>query len=307
MRMGSTGVGYLIAVVQAILYAGMGVIGKFLYGTGLNPEQVTSIRFIGAVVIVGAVLLVRRKPFLSRSPLVYAQALFFAASAYLYLVAVDHLTAGLGTVIFYTYPAIVALMAVFALRERLTARTVAALVLAMAGIVLISGILAPQELRLSALGIVLAVAASVAFAIYMIIGQKTVAKDEQLTLTFTMSAVSALLCVVLFPTQLPPLLHMTPLQWGMGFAIALLCTVLPVFLLLAAIKRIGSTKASLISILETPFSLLLAFAVLGETLTGMQGAGCLLVVASIVVTTLPARSGKEKGKGKEAEAGDAPS
>ena len=295
--MGQVGIGYLIAVIQAILYAGMGVIGKFLYGTGLNPEQVTAIRFIGAVLIVGVVLIIRRKPFFSRSPLVYVQALFFAASAYLYLVSVDYLTAGLATVIFYTYPAVVALMAVFALHERLTIRTVAALVLAMVGIVLISGILAPQELQLSALGIVLAVSASIAFAIYMIVGQKTVAKDEQLTLTFTMSAVSALLCIVLFPAQLPPLLGMTPVQWGMSFAIALLCTVLPVFLLLAAIKRIGSTKASLISILETPFSLLLAFAVLGETLTGMQGAGCLLVVASIVVTTLPSRAAKAAGGG----------
>lgn len=295
--MGQVGIGYLIAVIQAILYAGMGVIGKFLYNTGLNPEQVTAIRFIGAVLIVGVVLIIRRTPFFSRSPLVYVQAFFFAASAYLYLVSVDHLTAGLATVIFYTYPAVVALMAVFALHERLTFRTVAALVLAMVGIVLISGVLAPQELQLSVLGIALAVAASIAFAIYMIIGQKTVAKDEQLTLTFTMSAVSALLCVVLFPTQLPPLLDMSPLQWGMSFAIALLCTVLPVFLLLAAIKRIGSTKASLISILETPFSLLLAFAVLGETLTGMQGVGCLLVVASIVVTTLPSRAAKADGGG----------
>lgn len=295
--MGQVGIGYLIAVIQAILYAGMGVIGKFLYNTGLNPEQVTAIRFVGAVLIVGVVLIIRRKPFFSRSPLVYIQAFFFAASAYLYLVSVDHLTAGLATVIFYTYPAVVALMAVFALHERLTFRTVAALVLAMVGIVLISGVLAPQELQLSALGIALAVAASIAFAIYMIIGQKTVAKDEQLTLTFTMSAVSALLCIVLFPTQLPPLLDMSPLQWGMSFAIALLCTVLPVFLLLAAIKRIGSTKASLISILETPFSLLLAFAVLGETLTGMQGVGCLLVVASIVVTTLPSRAAKADGGG----------
>ena len=295
--MGSVGVGYILAIIQAILYAGMGVIGKFLYGTGLDPEQVTAIRFIGAVIIVGAALIVRRKPFLSRSPLVYVQAVFFFLSAYLYLVSVDYLTAGLATVIFYTYPAVVALMAVFALHERLTVRTVVALVLAMAGIVLISGVLAPQELQLSAFGIFLAVAASVSFAIYMIIGQKTVAKDEQLTLTFTMSAVSAVLCAVLFPTQLPPLLHMTPLQWGMGFAIALLCTVLPVFLLLAAIKRIGSTKASLISILETPFSLLLAFAVLGETVTGMQGVGCLLVVTSIVVTTLPARRARSDGGG----------
>lgn len=286
--------GYLAAIVQAILYAGIGVLGKFLYGTGLNPEQVTALRFLGAAIIVGIVLLVRRKPLLSRSPLVYVQSLFFVAGSYLFLVSVDYLTAGLATVIFYAYPALVALIAVFALHEKLTLRTTMAIVLAMVGIVLISGILAPQELRLSAWGIGVAVAASVSFAIYMVIGQKTVAKDDQLTITFTMSVVGALLCAVLFPAQLPPLLHMTPLQWGLGFAAALLCTVLPVVLLLVAIKRIGSTKASLISIFETPFSLLLAFAVLGETLTGMQGVGCLLVVASIVVTTLPARGGKKR-------------
>lgn len=291
--MGSVGVGYLLAVLQAVLYGGMGVIGKYLYGTGLNPEQVTAIRFFGAAIIVGVVLAIRRKPFFSRSPLVYVQALFFFLGAYLYLVAVDFLTAGLATVIFYTYPAIVAVVAVFALRERLTIRTVAAVVLAMAGVVLISGVVAPQELQLSVEGIALSIAAAVSFAVYVVLGQKTLAKDSQLTLTFTMSAMSAVLCAVLFPVQLPPLLQMTPLQWGWGFAIALLCTVLPVFLLLAAIKRIGSTKASLISVLETPTSLLLAFALLGETVTIMQGVGCALVAASILVTTLPAKQKKE--------------
>lgn len=297
--MGSQGLGYVLAVVQAILYACMGVMGKYLYGTGLTPEQVTMLRFFGSAAIVAVMIAaLRRGPFLSRKPVVYAQALFFAGGAYFYMLSVDELTAGLATVIFYSYPAVVAVLSVVVLHERLSARTVVSLVLAMVGVVLISGLAAPGELRLSPLGIAYGVAACVSFGVYVVLGQKTADKEGQLTLTFTMSAVGSAVMLALFPGQTAFLLHMTALQWALGLSIALFCTVLPVLLLLAAIKRIGAQKASLVSILETPFSLLFAFLVLGETLTGVQGAGSALVVASIVLATLPARrAGKPREDG----------
>lgn len=293
--------GYLIAIVQAICYAGMGVISKYLYNTGLNPEQVTGIRYFGAVIIVAIMILAtKRRPILSRRPVVYVQASLFVLSAYLYLVAVDMLTAGLATVIFYSFPAVVTILSVFALHEPLTLRAVIALVLAMSGIVLISGVISPDAIQLSPMGIFLAIVACVAFAIYTVIGQKTVKSDGQLTLTFTMCAAGAVAVLVLFPSDMPALLHMTPEQWAWSFAVSFFCTVLPVLLLLAAIKRIGATKSALISTSETPFSLLFAFLLLGETLTWMQAVGTVLVVASIVVTTVPSHKAK-KGEAAESD------
>lgn len=280
--------GYLLAIGQAILYASMGVIGKFLYGTGVTPEQVTVLRFIGAVVIVGAAILIgRRGPLFSRRPLVYLQALFFAASAYLFMLAVDMLTAGLATVIFYTYPAVVAVLAAAVLHERITPISLVALVLAMTGVFLISGVVTVDEITLSPEGIAVAVAACISFAIYTVIGQKTVSNEGRLTSTFTMSAVTAVLAIAVFPGEAASLVTLDAWQLALGFAIALLCTALPIPMLLAAIKRVGAAKASLVSILETPFSLLLAFIALGETLTPLEGAGAVLVVASIIVTTVP--------------------
>ena len=307
--MGSQGLGYVLAVVQAILYASMGVFAKFLYNTGLNPQQVTIMRFVPAAVLLAIVILVLRKgKVFSRTPMVYVQAIFFWASAYLYMLTVDELTAGLTTVIFYSYPAVVAILAVFVFHERFTLRTFLALVFALVGIVFISGILSAETIQLSPLGLVYGIGSCLAFAIYSILGQATVKKEEQLTISFTMSAVSSVLMLVMYPTQFPTLLQMDAMQWIICIVMAILCTALPIPMLLAAIKRIGATKASLIGISETPFSLLLAFLVLGEVLTVFQGIGSVLIVASIVVTTLPSR--KDEGRAPaaaEASSADASS
>lgn len=300
--MGSQGLGYVFAIAQAVLYASMGVFAKFLYNTGLDPQQVTIMRFVPAAVLLAVVILVLRKgKVFSRTPMVYVQAIFFWASAYLYLLAVDELTAGLTTVIFYSYPAVVAIMAVLVFHERFTLRTLLALAFALVGIVLISGILSTETIQLSPLGLAYGIGSCLAFAIYSILGQATVKKEGQLTISFTMSAVSSILMLVMYPMEFPSLLQMDAMQWAICIVMAVLCTALPIPMLLAAIKRIGATKASLIGISETPFSLLLAFIVLGEVLTVFQGVGSALIVASIVVTTLPSKGG---GKAEEPPAED---
>lgn len=285
--------GYLLAAVQAVLYACMGIIGKYLYGTGLTPEQVMVLRFVATFVILGVFLVIWRKQRLfSRNPLVYVQGVFFMGSALLYFLAVDEVSAGLATALLYAYPAVVALLSTIVFRERLTAQTAAAVILALGGIFAISGIVGSAEGAISTAGILYGVGSCIAFAIYTVIGQKVIAKDKPLTITFSLTVVSLVMLVFMFPATFPDLLSFTPLQLGLGAAMAVFTTILPVVALLAAIKIIGATKAALISIAETPISLLLAYLMFGETLTALQGIGCALIVASIFVVTMPARKGK---------------
>lgn len=285
--------GYLLAAVQAVLYACMGIIGKYLYGTGLTPEQVMVLRFVATFAILGVFLAIWRKQRLfSRNPLVYVQGAFFMGSALLYFLAVDEVSAGLATALLYAYPAVVALLSTIVFRERLTTRTAAAVALALGGIFAISGIVGSAGGAISTAGILYGVGSCIAFAIYTVIGQKVIAKDKPLTITFSLTVVSLVMLVFMFPATFPDLLSFTPLQLGLGAAMAVFTTILPVVALLAAIKIIGATKAALISIAETPISLLLAYLMFGETLTALQGIGCALIVASIFVVTMPARKGK---------------
>lgn len=287
---GATGtvlvIGIVLAVLQAILYASMGIFGKLLYATGLGPEEVVILRFLCATILLGAFLIMWRKQALvSRQPAVYLQAVFFFLSALFYFYAVSRLTAGMTTVIFYTYPAVVALGSTVFFKERLTLSTVLALLMALGGLVLVSGMLA-GGIRLDSMGIVWSVISCVSFAIYTLLIHKTARTEGPLTVTFTLSWTSLIAACVVFMSHVPFVLELTPQQIGLGCGLSLACTIIPIVLYIEAVKRIGATKTSLIGISETPFSLLFAFLILGEVLTLQQGIGSALIIASIAVITI---------------------
>ena len=286
-------VGYVLAIAQAVLYSSMGVACKFLYETGLGTGQVVLLRYGGTVLVLGLFLLICRKwPLLSKRPIVYVQGFFFVLCTILYYLSVGELTANVATVLFYAYPPMVAIMAAIVFKERPSARTVVALAVSMLGIVALSGVvgglIGAEDLVLSPLGVAYGIGACIAFAVYNILGQKAVGKkDGPLTMTFSMCVVGIVMCALIYPADIPSLASITPTQAGVALFMVVFNTILPVVMLLEAIKRIGATTTSLIGISETPFAVLLAFAVLGETLSGMQVAGSILVVLSILMVTLP--------------------
>lgn len=279
-------IGYLLAIVQAILYSTMGIFGKMLYATGLTAQGAVILRFLCATVLLGAFMLVwRKEPLVSRQRAVYVQAVFFFASAFLYFFAVERMNAGIATVFFYLYPVIVAAINLVVYRERLSAITVGALALSVMGLVFISGILG-GALVLDPVGLVFAIAAPIAFAIYTVIIQKTGRTEGSFTVTFTLSWTSLFAACVIFAPSVPAMFHLDPYQLALGCTMALANTIVPVVLYIQAVKRIGGTKSSLIGISETPFSLLFAYLLLGETITSMEGVGIVLVIVSIVAVTV---------------------
>ena len=279
-------VGCAFAVLQAVLYSTMGILGKLLYATGMDSQQVVILRFLCSTVLLGVFMLVWRKEALvSRQKDVYVQAVFYFASAFLYFFAIERLNAGITTVLFYLYPAMVAAINLAVFHERITAAVAVALILSIMGLILISGIIG-GEFALDPLGVVFALGAALAFAVYTVIIQVTGRTEGSFTVTFTLSWTSLLASCVVFAPAVPAMFHLSAYQVLIGCIMALACTILPVVLYIQAVKRIGGTKSSLIGISETPSSLLLAFLILGETITPIEGAGIILIVASVVVITI---------------------
>ena len=62
---------------------------------------------------------------------------------------------------------------------------------------------------------------------------------------------------------------------------------LPYLLQMSAISSVGSTKAGVLAMVEPVVSVLGAMAVLGEGMSGLQGAGAGLVLASFLLASLP--------------------
>ena len=44
-------IGYAFAVLQAVLYSTMGILGKLLYATGMDSQQVVILRFLCSILI----------------------------------------------------------------------------------------------------------------------------------------------------------------------------------------------------------------------------------------------------------------
>lgn len=111
-------------------------------------------------------------------------------------------------------------------------------------------------------------------------------ETDTLSMTATISLTAVIIIAFFANRELVFLYHFTLNQVLIGLTMAILNTWLSVVLFLQGIKKIGAARASLISTAEPPLCLLLAFLILGETLSLWQLLGSLLVFASMILATL---------------------
>ncbi len=87
-------------------------------------------------------------------------------------------------------------------------------------------------------------------------------------------------------TRDPALLRVPPSIHALSLAMAVVSTVLPVWLIAESIQRIGANTSSLIGSLGPVFTIALGAAILGEPMHWVQLAGAALVLAGVMLVTL---------------------
>lgn len=282
--------GFLFLLLSAALYGTMPIISKIMYQTGLNAVSALLLRyFFSLVILVLYLKLIKHEPAFARSPLAIIQGVTFVAGSLLYFNAVNYLPAGLTTSIFYIYPAIVSILAIFVYRERLTLRQLGALLLALLGIIIISGLLGETTHRLNPLGVMLVTCSSICYSFYTLVGQKTSNSTGALPLAATLSLCGFVILALVFPREFAIVPHLTLEQILLGIAMAFFNTVLSVIFFLKGLALTGASRAAVVSTAEPAFTLLFAFILLGETISPLQGLGVLLVLSSTTLAIKPKR------------------
>lgn len=285
--------GFFFIFASALMYASMPILGKLAYQLGLLPETIVFLRYSLAFVILSLYLgLGKREPVLSLKPLVFLQGVFFVAGSLLYFFSLRYLTAGLTTVIFFSHPVLVAVLAQMIFKEKLSSRLVAGLMIAVIGILLISG-LTMQGLRIHSTGFIYCIIGSVCYALYSLVGQINLERSSPLSLTATLVLVGIIVIPVFFPQGMLLLLSLTLEQLLIGLAMALLNTVLAITFFLRGVQLMGASRSSLVSTLEPVLTLLLAFLLLGERLSPMEMLGSLCVITSMILA-VTGRSGSDE-------------
>ncbi len=168
-------------------------------------------------------------------------------------------SACLVALLLYLYPAIVTLLAVLFLKERLTLAKVGSLLLALTGTAL--------TLRLTggggAPGILLSILAAVIYAVYILVGSRVVVGTGAISSSTIVMASTAVVYAGIISVH-GATFPKTSSGWVAVFALALVSTVLAFASFFAGLKRIGPTKASTFSTLEPVVTVILAALILGE-------------------------------------------
>lgn len=290
--------GYVLYVIAALMFAINGTVSKTLLLDGLDPARLSQLRVTAAFLLL-LVFVALTRPHALRLrrdeilPLLVYGVAGVAMTQYLYFVALDFLPVGVALLIEFTAPILVALWFRFGYREPTRATVWLALVIALIGLSLVAQVW--QGFSLNPLGVLAGAGAAVALAVYYILGDRQVRRPEPrdpVSLTmWGFGAASAFWVIVqpwwTFPwssfSGTAPIEGLDVPLWGLATWMVVLGTVVPFWLVVVALKYLRASQASTVGLTEPLLAILIAWIVLGESLTVLQMVGGVLILTGVVI------------------------
>ena len=267
------------------------VAARLAFNHGVDVATAVTFRSGVTAFVVGLLVWQQRVPLVftarQRRMLPLIGALVAVQSLCLYS-SVARLPVALALLAFNTYPLWTALWARVVYGHRAEARVLRAMPVMLLGLALAldvlgaaSGLGAAAQWGQIGAGVAFALTAAATFGLALVVTQHEVAAlDGRLRTAITMALVGALALVAVVVQGGPHLPQSGPGWWGLaaltflyGTAFTILFTVLP---------RLGVVGNSAIMNVEPIFALVLAWAILGQSIAAVQVGGGLLVVATVM-------------------------
>jgi len=202
-------------------------------------------------------------------------------------IGLQYISAGLERLILFLFPTLTLLLSMLFLGRKITAVEGILLLISYLGIALIM----QQEVSLQGehivFGMVLVFASALAYAIYLIgSGEFIPQLGARRFMAFAMIISCLAVILQFFIMRDLHTLNQTTTVYGYGIAIALFSTVLPAFMLAAAIARIGAAHTAIVGSIGPVVTIILAVYLLGETMNSVQVIGAGMVIGCVVLLSL---------------------
>ena len=279
--------GLSIAVTGAILFSAKAIVAKLIYRYPVDPVTLIAFRMIFSLPFFALVAFWQARkceplPNADRWRLVFLGLLGYYLSSFLDFIGLQYVTAGLERLILFSTPTFVVLISAFFLKKRIGRFEWMALALSYAGIVLVFLHDAKSGGANVVLGSMFILASAVTYAIYLVLTGELVQRVGPVRLVAYAMCVSSIACIVQFFLLRPPAMLIQPFPvYGLSLINAVVCTVLPVFLTMLAVARIGASTAAQAGMVGPVSTLFLGAVFLAEPVTAMQLAGTALVLSGI--------------------------
>ena len=305
------GLGAGLVVLAAVCFGTLGVTSRFAFDAGVDPLTFVTWRAVigGLAMVVIAMGMARRGQLVARplAQIPNRQRLVAVgaglANAVLNLavfVALTRISVAMTLLVFYTYPALVALVATLFFGERLDAVRWGALGLSLVGLGLV--IVGSGDLgQLDLLGVGLAFFAGVCQVIYAIAarhGFPSVPAPQAGVITLAVASLAYLGVslasgqLALLTAPLASAAALVPVLWAGTIGAAI-----PTMAWILGIRILGAPRAAIISTLEPVVAVTLAALLLSEVPTLVQVIGGVCIVAAAIIV-----QGRRGGEAADHEA-----
>ena len=276
-------------LLAGALWGSMGIFVRRYNAEGLESLQIVGIRAIGTTVLLFLYLMavnrkllhIRIKDFWCFLGTGLCSILFFN---YCYFKTIILTDLSVAAVLLYTAPSMVMVLSAILFKEKFNIRKGLALILAFAGCVFVTGIIGSQ-VTLSVAGILTGLGSGLGYALYSIFSRYALERGyASLTIsfyTFLIAGIGAL--PFLGGNEVADVVFASPGSVLFTISFALVSTVLPYFVYTWGLQYVENGTASILASIEPVVATVIGVGLFGESLSGVEIVGIVMVLSSIVI------------------------
>lgn len=278
--------GGIYALCSGLCCGFIGYLGFSLINSGLSIPNMLFWRFLLATSFLLIILIPKYKIFFnackkeSLKMLIYGM-IFHSTSTIIYFISSKYIGTGLAMVVSFCYPMIVMLLNVILYKVPVTKVYYLVFFVLLLGMVLLVDM---QEFNFDILGIIFGILSATLYAFYMVGSKKIIIPSIVSTLMVLIGC--TLTCLLFSCYDASFCMPEGISNWCYLICAALISTILPILLLLKSLKYITPEKASILSVLEPVFVVILGVFLLEENISILQILGSVLILSGSIVAFL---------------------
>lgn len=278
----------LVAVIFAvILWAVSSNVISSLLEADVNPFELAVSSMVIATFGLAVVNSFRLKPeakVMSLQQLILG--LLFAGLTGVNYLAIARLPVAVAILLLFTSPIMVVLWTALRTRRMPSQSVLAAMLLLIVGVVLVSKVLESNLSHFNGFGILIGLLSAVFFTAYNLQSERVGRSDEPIGVMLKTFAIGSLFWLAYQVTQGVPVTLLKSENVGKVIYIGIAGNLLPYSLFFWGIQRIRAERAVIIATLEPVIAAALAWLWFGQTLTSLQLIGGILIILAVTVLQL---------------------
>lgn len=279
--------GTLEISIASVGFGFLGIFAKSAFQSGMSVGEFLSFRFAlaGALLWISILIIRPRWVLLSFRQILITAALGtfgYAFFSTLYFTAIDGVSISLAALLLFTYPFWVNIFSHFFTDDKIQFKESLCLAGASAGLIcLLWGHIEVNNAWAIAAGL----GAAISYAIYVMLSGRLQKDIRPISSALYVITFAALALSLFHQPDYADIPSLSQTQTLALIGIAVICTVLPLTLELAALQKLRSKDVALIMMIEPLTAVLMGFLIFNETLSLLQLFGALVIAGALITNT----------------------